>query len=125
MATTQLDSAFLHTVDMDCDCKSASINRPLCNPPPPTLKEKSYTTSLPLESVIDIFQFIFYFYQLSGNKQRIFIFPNVLAVNYANQMEDWEGGGGGGFWENREVFSFFFKVALTHTDDDGALGSCE
>ncbi len=57
MATTQLKSYSL-IVGMDCDCKSASMDKPLCAPPPQ--KENNTCTissSLTMETVRMIFMF--------------------------------------------------------------------
>lgn len=65
MATTQLESGSF-MVGMNHDCKSASMNRPLCAPrpvcekpfPPPCPREKRiYTSSSPLELWLDLWTF--------------------------------------------------------------------
>ena len=59
MATTQLESGSF-MVGMDCDCKSASMNRPLCahmwkDPHPLQKKKTSYTTTLKISYDICVF----------------------------------------------------------------------
>lgn len=96
MATTQLESGSF-MVGMDCDCKSASMNRPLCahmwkDPPRKTNKKEKdkkilYTFLTPINwSCSYIYGFFGHpihsdFDQLSGNKRWIYIVHMFLTVS--------------------------------------------